>query len=622
MKKGKSPSRYSAKERFDYWFDNKMAKGSLGLIRTLLVFTLLLAVIVAGLIIMFHFYPANDDEGPVSFFAIIWDSIATLINAWMPSSEDGPQEYIALMAISALAGVLFTSVLIGIVTSSIEEKIDELKKGNSLVIEKDHTVVLGYAPGEYTLINQLILAAGGQPACVVLADNTERSEIEQDLLENVDVPSNFRIVCRTVDITDPSSIEKCSLDTCKTVIISPTEDTRTVKAVLAVTALLQREQIGGVRVNAIVTKDKYRFPPSLAEAHNISTLQTNDILAKMIAHSCTQAGLSETFREVFNFEGSEFYLIEAPEACGWSFEELTASMDRAVPAGIFHEGKSLLNPPLDYCIQDGDRIIVFSEDNWLKGAIAKQDLPSLDNIKNVPMILNDHTDTVIIGHNETLPIILQELPENVTHVFLAGQTLTEEERNDLQQIAEKRDLQIKTCHGNLRSEKFLSGLARMAEHIVILSDHEKDPEDADMETIFLLLNLRDIRTRYGLGFNITVEMQKEHNQCLVGTTERTDFLVSSSMSSLILAQLAESPELISVFRELLSNKGNELYLKNALAAELTGTYSIQQLRSIVLHRGYILLGYMIADKGSVFNPPLYEEITLREDDSIIVLGEN
>ena len=31
--------------------------------------------------------------------------------------------------------------------------------------------------------------------------------------------------------------------------------------------------------------------------------------------------------------------------------------------------------------------------------------------------------------------------------------------------------------------------------------------EADMEAIFLLLNLRDIRKRYNLDFNITMEMQ-------------------------------------------------------------------------------------------------------------------
>ena len=228
----KGKRKFTLRERFRYWFDNRMSKGSLGLIRFLIVASVILAILIAGLIILFKF----NEEGEVA--SVFWDSIATVINAWMPSFEDGSPGYVILMAVVAVAGVLFTSVLIGIITSSIEEKIDSLKRGNSSVLEMDHIVVLGFYPGEYTLLRQLVLAAGDEPTCVVLAEDMDREEMEQDISENLELPKTFRIVCRTVDITDPASLEKCSVETCKTVIVSPTDDTRTIKAVLAVSALL------------------------------------------------------------------------------------------------------------------------------------------------------------------------------------------------------------------------------------------------------------------------------------------------------------------------------------------------------------------------------------------------
>ena len=174
-KKAKAPAA-SWKERFSYWFDNRIARGSLGLIRFLIAVSIVLAVIIAGLIILLGF---NEDSEPL---AVLWDSIASLVNAWVPFSGDGGPGYIILMAVSAIAGVLFTSVLIGIVTSSIEEKIIELKRGNSQVLESGHTVILGFYPGEYTLLRQLVLAAAGKDACVVVADDMEREEMEQNIL--------------------------------------------------------------------------------------------------------------------------------------------------------------------------------------------------------------------------------------------------------------------------------------------------------------------------------------------------------------------------------------------------------------------------------------------------------
>jgi len=166
-------------------------------------------------------------------------------------------------------------------------------------------------------------------------------------------------------------------------------------------------------------------------------------------------------------------------------------------------------------------------------------------------------------------------------------------------------------------------LAENAEHIVLLCSYDEDAEDADMKTTFLLLHLRDLRSRFSLQFNITAEMRREANQRLAASDDHTDFVVASDMSSLFLAQLAESPELADVFREILSNKGNELYLKNAKDLKCSGEHTTAELRGIALKQQYILLGYMKAEnKESIFNPPLYETITLQDHDSVIVLGED
>ena len=571
---------FNIKNKFKYWFDNKMAKGSLGFIRVLIIASIILAIIIAGMIMIFHF---NEGEG---LLGIIWNSISTIINASMPTFDEGSLGYLLLMSIVAIAGLLFTSVLIGIITSAIEEKIENLKKGNSLVLEKDHIVILGFYPGEYTLIRQLILAAAGKPDCIVIAEDMDRDEMEQYISDNIEAPKNFRIVCRTADITDPASLEKCSVETCRTIIISPTEDMRTIKSILAVSALLDEKGSPEVSVNAIISKDKYQFPLSIAEANNITTLQTNRILAKMIAHTCTQTGLSETFNEVFDFEGSEFYLKELTGINGITFEELMARTNRATPTGIYRDGKIIINPKASLVLKDTDKVLVFSEEIDTAEFESETDY-SIPSTKIKMDGTEAKTNAVIIGHNETLPIILRELPENVSEVILVNCKMTKTEENAVVRVSQKRNLKIDYYDGNEADD--LLEIAKLSHHIVILNDHDKEPEEADMDAIFLLLNLRDVRKRYNLDFNITMEMQLEHNQKLVGRGDHTDFLVASNMSSLILAQSAESPELIEVFREILSNEGNELFLKNAGLINLKGDYSVRDLRMIMLKKGYIFL---------------------------------
>jgi Trk K+ transport system NAD-binding subunit len=606
---------FTLKQRFSYWFDNRIAEGSLGLIRILIVFSVLLVLLIAGLIMLLGL--SEEGEGG----AVLWDSIATVINAWMPYSSDGSIGYLILMSCAAIGGVLFTSILIGIITSSIEEKVTALKKGNSHVIEEDHLIVLGLYPGEYTLLQQLIFASEGKPVCIVIADEADREEMEQNIRENLTVPKNVRIVCRTADITDPASLEKCSLETCRTVIVSPTEDMKTIKVILAASALLEEKQAPQISVNAILTRNEYSFPPSLERTHNITTLKTNAILSKMIAHSCTQTGLSETFREIFNFEGSEFYLTGFDGIGGMTFEEIMIRTDRAVPSGVFRNGRILVNPPADFIIEEDDRILVFAEES--DSAILRKDAPPVKKLREAVMTRSEEeTDIVILGRNETLPVILKELPENVSTVWLVCPGISEKEKNRLLTAGAARNLNLRFYEEDPESEDYLEKLARMAGHVVILGDHEKDPEQADMDVIFLLLNLRELRRDLGLGYNITVEMQKEHNQKLAGSGESTDYLVTSSMSSLILAQLAESPALIDVFREILSNEGNELYLKQTGSMGLTGTFTGRDLRRIMLRERYIFLGHLDSKKRSRFNIPLDEEIKLDGKDYLIVFGES
>ena len=606
------------KERFKYWFDNRMAKGSLGFIRILIIASVLLALIVALLIIALGLSP---DKSRLSVF---WDSISTVINAWMPESSDGSIGYLLLMAVAALAGVLFTSVLIGIVTSAIEERIVQLKRGNSKVLEEGHVVVLGFYPGEYTLINQLILAAAGKKDCIVVAENMDRETMEGYIKDNIDIPKNIKIICRTVDILDPSSIEKCSIDTCRTIIVHPTDDSRTIKTLLAVSTLMHRLGKDYKPVNAIISRKEHGFPPSLAQKNNITALQTNDTLAKMIAHSCTQTGLSDTFREVFNFEGSELYIITIPGVAGITFGELMVRLDLAVPVGIYNDGRINLNPASDTVILESDRIVVFAPDDSTYRLVDDDYncAPVVFNKNEVVITSEDKEQTVILGYNEALPVILRELPENLPEVYLAGNKGSNENQYAVAQIAEKRGLTIKYIEGELLRDDTLLKIAQMAKHIIVLNDHDKSDDDADMETVFLLLNLRELRTRFGLDFNITAEMRREHNQSLVVGDDHTDFLVASSMSSLFLAQLAENPELIEAFSELLSNEGNELYLKNIMDLQCEGRYTVRELRRFASKLGFVMIGIKSPEHESVFNPPLDEEIDLGPGWSLIVLSEN
>lgn len=603
----------SFKDRFRYWFDNRMSKGSIELIRILLIFTILVILFLTGIILIFKL---NGETGAVG---VIWQSLATIINAWMPDYDSEMSlGYLVILAFAAFIGLLVTSVLIGIITSAMEEKIMNLRKGNSPVIEEGHIIVLGFYPGEYTLIRQLILASGKRPCTIVIGGELDRDEIEQYILDNIEKPKNVKIICRTIDMFDPVSIEKLSPQTCRTMIISPTDDNSTIKTLLAVSAIIQNVVKRKIRVNAIISKEEKRFPPMMARKHNVITLQTNETLAKIIAHSCTQTGLSEVFREIFNFEGSELYLIDLQEKEGLTFIELMSRVNCAIPIGIYREHNIIMRPDPEEVIKATDKLFVFAEEK--DSAIltsAEEHQSRIYQSKKVDAEKN--TKILVFGQNSSLKTVLQELPENVREVILVNYDDSQMEK--IRKICESRQIILTLSQGNTRDEMELLHLARNIEHIIVLSDYDKEEDDADMDTTFLLLNLRELRMKYHLRFNITAEMRREKNQNLVTDDDHTDFVVASNMGSLFLAQLAESPALIEAFREILSNEGNEIYMKSPKNMSLTGLYSVCEIRQRLYALGYIFLGYMKSDNTYQFNPPLDANIEIKGSDKLIVLGE-
>ena len=79
---------------------------------------------------------------------------------------------------------------------------------------------------------------------------------------------------------------------------------------------------------------------------------------------------------------------------------------------------------------------------------------------------------------------------------------------------------------------------------------------------------------------------------------------------------------MAVFQEILSDEGNEIYLKKAPEMEMEGSHTVRSLRRMALGQGYVFLGYIDPQLNSRINPPLDETITLTDQDCVILLGED
>ena len=121
-------------------------------------------------------------------------------------------------------------------------------------------------------------------------------------------------------------------------------------------------------------------------------------------------------------------------------------------------------------------------------------------------------------------------------------------------------------------------------------------------------------------------MNSVENQKLMQVANVNDFVVGSSITSLIISQVAENRHLLEFFTTLLTAEGSEFYMKPAKDYVKTGqSLNFYEMTEVVKKKNEILMGYKRMDNGRIqltINPVKTEKTTFREDDYLIVIAED
>ena len=164
----------SFREKTRYWFDNLMSKGTPTLIGALAIVSVLLIVVISLIAFISKSIPDK------SFIQIIWMSLMRTLDAGTMGGDEGSWLFLLFMFAVTLGGIFVISILIGLLTTGIESKLDSLRKGRSLVIENNHTIILGWSEQIYTIITELVEANSNQKkSCiVVMGEKRERETLK------------------------------------------------------------------------------------------------------------------------------------------------------------------------------------------------------------------------------------------------------------------------------------------------------------------------------------------------------------------------------------------------------------------------------------------------------------
>src|SRR5829696_7396666 len=141
-------------QRLRYQFDNLMSRGTPALIGMLFVLSLTV-VLVAGMIISITGL-AQDGEpaGSLSFGEAAWESLMRTLDSGTMGGDTGTGFRIVMLFVT-LGGIFVVSTLVGVLNNAIESQMARLRKGRSVVLESNHTLILGWSPQIFTILNEL-----------------------------------------------------------------------------------------------------------------------------------------------------------------------------------------------------------------------------------------------------------------------------------------------------------------------------------------------------------------------------------------------------------------------------------------------------------------------------------
>ena len=155
----------SFRNRVRYRFDRLLSRGVWAVLLWLGAITFL--VVLRSALLLTISSVTFTGEGDPSFPEEFWQSLLRVIDPGTMASDVGIGRRLLALTVT-MTGVLIAGTLIGLIAAGVEQRVERLRRGRSIVVESGHYVVLGWSDRLRVVIDQLTKADPGA-VVVVLA---------------------------------------------------------------------------------------------------------------------------------------------------------------------------------------------------------------------------------------------------------------------------------------------------------------------------------------------------------------------------------------------------------------------------------------------------------------------
>lgn len=626
-------------DKVRYQVDRFMSWSPMARFLGLFIISFILILIAATLAVIVM--PVEDGES-FDLLEAMWWAMTRVADAGTMGDDKGTLVR-AVATLSTLSGVMVVALLIGLVSGTIGEKIDDLRKGKSPIIDSDHTLILGWSEKVYAILRELRNAneSRGSSAVIILSES-DKEEVENAVKERMGDMGTTRVIVRQGSPFSPADLMKVGAGRARSIILlasdtDPDDDNMPGQADMgAIKTLLALRRIKGVfeknHVTVELLESGRKGVIERLGAGGVEVVAMTEVLGRLLVQTVRQRGLAEIYRYLLSYDGSELYFHNFPELAGSTFSSVQWRLKDACAMGVKQvtdDGeKIILNPPESLLLGPKDELLVLAEDDDTFSLVPERPVEIPSGFTPVEPKQKAPENILIIGVGPNLGDILAEYDNYVaagTKVYLMpGRT-----KEELKEAMDTSRLKLKNTalhfiEGDPTSPEVLKPVVNLAlSSVMVVADMGYEDSEADARTAMTVLLLRELFDDAKKDTRIISEMLDPRTKELLEGDGAADFVVSSEITSMLLAQVSEQRQLNAVFADLFDSDGNEIYFKRAAVyAPLGQNVTWLQVQKVARSRGEVALGYMTSKGELVMNPPQDGTYAYNEADRMVVVAED
>ena len=563
------------------------------IIKLFLLFVISIFSLLIGSLFYYYFVDTN-------FTTSLWNSWTFIVDAGSHVAETKFAGKFISIIITVL-GLLFFATLVGLLTSGIEETLEELRKGRSSVVEKNHIVILGWSDKIFSIINQISKANENENKIViVILAEKEKDVMDLEIANNTQLIRNTEIVTRTGELFRLETLSKVSLNEAKNLILLD-ED---------------KEFSDNIKIRILLTIKKY-YPiniPIIIELRNEVTLEIiNKFSAKniypinmsktvnrLIAQSVANPGVGNIYTKILDFNGPSFYIIDVPQLIGQNYSNLLFKNDEICLCGISSEAKINFCPNSDYKIKPHDKLVVLSD--------GKQNFQSINNgnVKDYKVLkyngnlfqLERDKQILIIGNHTFLNELINEIYEyfdSTVKITIISSSNPYFENDD----------RIKLINDTFENYMNNSGIdLNIFDNIIVFSNSEKDEKFTnDSEVLVNYIYIKNHLNSQSKFIHIVAEIFDESTEKILTEETNRDFIISEDLISNYISTIAFNNEIYYAWEDLFSYGGNLIQVKNITDLfQMDESLSFNDIAKNLYEYNVILIGYIDKSNNIYINP--------------------